>query len=416
MEKRPFREIRDKLLLLAAATAVVCFVVLLFFRMDVFASGARLIFGLLTPFLCGIAIAYVLRPVCCLIEKWLKHLIKNHNGAVRMISILLTLVLMFAVLFLLVIAVLPGLVSSITSLVKSLPAALENFIDWLQTMDKGGISHEIVTQLEMAINTVGDNVEEFLETTVLPNMESLVTEVTSSFMDIVNLLKNFGLGCIVAAYLLGGWEKYMAQAKLLVYGMFPQKAADWIRDEVHFTDKMFSGFILGKILDSTIIGIICFVFTSVTVMPYALLVSVVVGVTNIIPFFGPYIGAIPSALLILSVSPGKCVVFVIFIILLQQLDGNVIGPTILGDRLGIGGIWILFSILIFGSLWGILGMLIGVPVFAVLYDLVRRLILYGLRSRKQEALLTEYQKEFAGEPAAPKKIKKRKDRKKNAAE
>ena len=154
---------------------------------------------------------------------------------------------------------------------------------------------------------------------------------------------------------------------------------------------MFSGFIHGKVLDSLIIGVICLIFTLAVRMPYAVLISVIVGVTNIIPFFGPYIGAIPSALLVLTVSPVKCIVFVVFIIVLQQLDGNYIGPRILGDRLGISGIWILFSIMVFSSLLGFVGMLVGVPVFAVIYDLIRRGIYRLLNMRGEEKRIAVYE-------------------------
>ena len=215
-------------------------------------------------------------------------------------------------------------------------------------------------------------------------------------------MKNFGLGMIVAVYLMNGWEKFGAQAKMIVYAIFPKKAAEWIQYEIHYTDRMFSGFIHGKILDSAIVGIICFIFTMFTGMPYALLVSVIVGVTNIIPFFGPYMGMIPSALLILTSSPWKCLVFLVFIILLQQVDGNVLGPRILGETVGISSFWILFSILFFGSIWGLVGMIVGVPLFAVIYDLISRGVSNLLRKRRQETMLDKYTERFHPEKAAVK--------------
>ena len=195
----------------------------------------------------------------------------------------------------------------------------------------------------------------------------------------------------------------MAQAKLIVYAVFPESAAEWIRKEVHFTDRMFSGFIIGKLVDSLIIGLICFVFMMLFSMPYAMLISVIVGVTNIIPFFGPYLGAIPSLVLILTVSPVKCLIFLAFIILLQQFDGNILGPAILGDRLGLSGFWILFSIMIFSSLWGIVGMLIGVPLFAVIYDIIRSLIRWLLNYREQDSLMKEYENRYPEKPEQAKK-------------
>ena len=158
---------------------------------------------------------------------------------------------------------------------------------------------------------------------------------------------------------------------------------------------MFIGFITGKLLDSAIMGGICFVFCWAVGMPYTVLVSVIVGVTNMIPFFGPYLGAIPSAILILTESPYKCVLFLVFIIILQQIDGNVIGPHILGDKLGLSGFWVLFAILFFGSLWGLVGILIGVPLFAVIYDLAQKLIALCLQKRRQTKLLEDYREQFS---------------------
>ena len=187
-------------------------------------------------------------------------------------------------------------------------------------------------------------------------------------------------------------EKLKLQSKMILYALLPRRAADWVMGEAVFADEKFSGFIFGKVIDSAIIGLICFIFTMFTRMPYALLISIIIGITNIIPVFGPFFGAIPSTILILTVSPAKAMIFVIFIIVLQQVDGNVIGPKILGDRLGLSAFWTLFSILIFGSLWGVGGMLIGAPLFAVLYDIVRDFVLSRLRARGEDSILDEYEK------------------------
>ena len=180
--------------------------------------------------------------------------------------------------------------------------------------------------------------------------------------------------------------------KMVVYAVFPRNVADWIRREARFTNEKISGFIVGKMIDSLIIGVTCFVFVMITGMPYAMLISIIVGVTNMVPFFGPYLGGIPSAILLLTVSPVRCLIFVIFIVLLQQLDGNVIGPRILGNKLGLSAFWILFAILVFGAIWGIPGMLVGAPVFAVLYDIARNAVLTLLERKGEKDLLDEYKK------------------------
>ena len=180
---------------------------------------------------------------------------------------------------------------------------------------------------------------------------------------------------------------FRRQTKLVIHALLPYKEyppkkdgkpaeqrADWVIRELHILNDYLGGFIKGKLLDSLIIGVICMVFTACTNMPYAVLISVVIGVTNIIPFFGPFIGAIPTALLILMVSPIQCVYFVVFIIVLQQFDGNILGPKILGNTTQLSSFWVLFAILLFGGVFGIVGMVIGVPVFATLYGLAQEFI------------------------------------------
>ncbi len=393
----------NKILIILGAAAVLLSVILtVFFRTDLVVKLINRALFILEPFLWGFAIAYILHPVCMAVERFLtrveKKVSKKHRpGLIRTISVLAAIIFLFAVIVLLLLALLPQLIASISSLISQLPGAMRTFQDWVSSLDHGGTSHEIVVTIQEAVDTLGSKLENFLQTDVLPNLQTLVTNVTSSFMGILGVVKNIGLGCIISAYILGSWEKFIAQAAMIVYAVFPKKTADWIRKEAKFTDKMFSGFIHGKVFDSLIVGVICFVFCVIARMPYAILVSVIVGVTNIIPFFGPYLGAIPSALLILTVSPIKCLIFLVFIILLQQFDGNYLGPLILGDRLGISGIWILFSILVFSSLWGIIGMLIGVPVFAVIYDLISSLVASGLRKRGQEKRIEKYDEKFHSE-------------------
>ena len=399
MNNEEKKQIKKTLILFAAAIILLCLILTLFFRTSAVTGAFGRAASILEPFFWGLAIAYLLNPVCEYAEGMLTRLEakvskKHRPGLIRMGGILAALLLLFAIAVLFILAVLPQMITSISSLLGQLPQSIKDFQLWIETFAQGDTSNELILAVQEVSDTLGERLQEYLKTDLLPNLTTVVSRVTNSFMGILSVLKNFGLGCIIAAYILGSREKFLAQANMILYGLFPPRAADWIRDEVRFSDQMFSGFIRGKILDSLIIGLICLVFTLIARIPYAVLISVIVGVTNIIPFFGPYIGAIPSALLILTVSPAKCLVFVVFIIILQQIDGNYIGPAILGDRLGISGIWILFAIMVFSSLWGILGMLIGVPVFAVIYDLIRKLIYRCLRGRGQEKLIEDYDKNF----------------------
>ena len=185
--------------------------------------------------------------------------------------------------------------------------------------------------------------------------------------------------------------KFASQAKKICYALFERPVANQVINACRFTNKTFIGFLGGKIVDSAIIGVLCFFGTSILKMPYAVLISVIVGVTNIIPFFGPYIGAIPSALLVLMINPVKCIPFILFVLALQQLDGNVIGPKILGESTGLSGFWVIFSITFFGGLWGIAGMVVGVPLFAVLYAGISYLINKLLEKKALSTTTEDYE-------------------------
>ena len=389
-------QIKRILITVAAVAAVLCAILTVFFRTSVITGFIGKALSILEPFLWGFAIAYLLHPISAFFENLLKKLEervskKKRPGLIRLCSIVFALLFLFTAVVLLLQMLLPELVASISSLISQLPGTISRFQEWIASLDHGSNSHEAVVAVQEVVDTLSERLQNFLQTDLLPNLQTFVSSVTGSFMSILDVLKNFGLGCIIAAYILGSWEQFISQLGMIVYALFPKRTADWIRDEAAFTDRMFSGFIHGKVLDSLIIGVICLIFTLAVRMPYAVLISVIVGVTNIIPFFGPYIGAIPSALLVLTVSPVKCIVFVVFIIVLQQLDGNYIGPRILGDRLGISGIWILFSIMVFSSLLGFVGMLVGVPVFAVIYDLIRRGIYRLLNMRGEEKRIAVYE-------------------------
>ena len=202
---------------------------------------------------------------------------------------------------------------------------------------------------------------------------------------------NIMIGVIISVYLLVSKQKFVGQGKKVLYALFYERQANNILEVVRKSHSIFSGFISGKLIDSLIIGVLCFIGMSIMKMPYIPLVSVLVGVTNVIPFFGPYLGAIPSILLILLISPGKGIMFLIFIIILQQLDGNIIGPKILGSSTGLSAFWVIFAILIGSGLFGIIGMIAGVPVFAVIYYLIKTGLEYSLRKKNLPTDTKEYE-------------------------
>ena len=221
----------------------------------------------------------------------------------------------------------------------------------------------------------------FINRQVMPNMNRIVQGLTDYLTGFISLIVNLFIGIIVSIYLLLSKEHFSGGAKKITYGFFKEETANQIIEDCRFIHKTFIGFLVGKIIDSIIIGFLCYIGTSFMGTPYALLVSVLVGVTNIVPVFGPYIGAVIGSLFILIIEPIEAVKFVLFVLVLQQLDGNVIGPMILGGSTGLSSFWVLFSIVLFGGLFGIPGMILGVPLFACFHAAVRRFNDALLKSR-----------------------------------
>ncbi|MDE6184612.1 MAG: AI-2E family transporter, partial [Lachnospiraceae bacterium] len=297
----------------------------------------------------------------------------------RMLSILLTIFIVGLLINGFFSILIPNIVKSIRSISYQFPYYIQNLTTWsAKFLEDNPDIEKLVIQF---LDTYSEEFMSYLNNNLVPQMETLVKQVSLSLISVLKVLWNFIIGIIISVYVLYSKETFAGQAKKLVFAFFETKTANQFIKDIRFVSDTFIGFISGKIIDSIIIGFICFAGTSIMQIPYALLVSVIVGVTNVIPFFGPYLGAVPSAILILMVNPLKCVYFIIFILILQQVDGNFIGPKILGQSTGLSGFWVIFSITIFGGIMGIPGMIIGVPFFAVLYALARRIINRMLKRR-----------------------------------
>ena len=357
------------------------------------------LFSVLAPILYGMGMAYLLAPIVNFLERNILRLrdalekkrgksIRVHKGWLRAASIFLTWAAMLVLLYLLFNMLVPELVDSVTTLVNNLESYYKTTYDWVS-----GLLSDNPKLTELA-GSFYNEASQWLTTKLLPGLQTAVTNFTGSLVtgvwSILVFAKNFLIGIIVSVYLLAAKEKSAARCCKLLYGVLPEDKAAFTVRGFRRVDYIFSGFVRGKLLDSLIIGILCFIGCSILKMPYTPLVSVIVGVTNVIPFFGPFLGAIPCALLILLVSPLKCLYFVIFIFLLQQLDGNVIGPKILGDSTGISSIWVIVAILIGGGFGGVLGMFLGVPIFACLQVLVRWLLNTRLKKKNMPLAASEY--------------------------
>lgn len=370
LDKKQYLRIGITIFASLAAVVAVYFLIL---RYEGLKAYLDMISLALQPVMVGIVIAYVLCPVAKFLERQCRR-VKWLTRAARLISVLLTLVAAVGVLGLFCALILPQVAESIGSLVVDLPRLLEVQLTRLgDYLESDSEAADTVMQMITSVET-------FLMTWIKENLFSAMSNVAVSVVSIGSAIVNLVVSIVVTVYLLLDRERYLAQCKKLFYAVSRNKRFNRaVMEVLHQADQIFSGFISGKLLDSLIVGIICFVCLTVLKMPYALLVSVIVGVTNIIPMFGPFIGAIPSAFLILLVSPAKCIVFIIFIIILQQLDGNIIGPRILGNSTGLSALYVTVAMLLFGKLMGFLGMIIGVPLFATLYYIVKRLAEYSLK-------------------------------------
>lgn len=374
---------------------------IVFFFLIFRAEGLSKAFGhllkILMPFIYGFVVAYILRPMCRSFENTFNRSFtkigeKYRKGVSTACAITLSYIIFFAIIYFILASVLPRLFESIGVVLQAMPKSTEEFKNWLNEIFES--NPKIADLLGTSVDEVVAAIMNWAETSVVPNMNKILNSLTSGIIEFIQFLADFFVGLVAAAYILAARKRLRAQIHMIIHALFPRKAAAWLSHELNYTDRMFGGFLIGKIVDSAIIGVLCFFGCWLLRIPNTVLVSVVVGVTNIIPFFGPYIGMIPSALIICLDSPIKALIFLIFDIALQQVDGNIIGPHILGDRTGLSGLAVLFSILLFGGLWGFTGMIVGVPLFAVIYDIIKQIVNWGLKKHGREELRTEYDASF----------------------
>lgn len=371
--------------------ASICFYYLLFHGTNI-KRGFDTITGILMPVVFGFAMSYLMTPVLNTIEYRIlipvfnKCKIKNsqkRGTIIRALGIFITLFLFIAIIYGLISMMLSQIVPSISNIISNFDGYIANFTKWLNKLLSDYPEIE-GTVLKMVQKYSGE-LETWLNNSVVSTSSALLKTVSLSIIGVLKVLWNTVVGLVISVYVLASKEKFAAQAKKLTFAMFDKGFANIIINNFRFTHNTFIRFIGGKILDSIIIGLLCFIGTSLLQTPYAALVSLVVGVTNVIPFFGPYLGAIPCTILIFVVDPMhilNCVYFVIFILILQQFDGNVLGPMILGDSTGLTGFWVIFSITLFGGLFGILGMIVGVPIFAVIYAAISSVVNNSLRKKE----------------------------------
>ena len=400
MDKKP--HIKPYLYGMLAGFGAISLSILFFFliyRFQGFGDAISKLTGILMPFIYGAVIAYLLKPVCNCVENFLRRLLPEKMGtAANMLAVTISLLFGILVVYALIMMIVPQLITSVTTLYYTARNNLNDFVDWASHQEIIASNQKLLDFIETSYDNLQDMLDNIVRTKLVPSMQSLLSGAALGVMSFVAFLKNIVIGVIVSVYLLASRKKFGQQCKMILYSLIKPRWADIILEEILYADKMFGGFINGKILDSAIIGVLCYIACLIFKFPSALLVSVIIGVTNVIPFFGPFIGAIPATLLILIQNPIKALWFVLFVLVLQQVDGNIIGPKILGNTTGLSSFWVLFAILLFGGLWGFVGMIVGVPLFAVIYDVIKKLVIHGLQRHQELTLLNSYHDQF-GDPA-----------------
>lgn len=335
-----------------------------------FVGGFRELLRILSPFAGGVVIAFVLNPM----SKWFHRVLLHGTPHLRWVAILLSYIVAVLLLALLAWLVVPQIISSIAMLFNSLPdyfEGLQNTLLYLQ--DSYGL------QMQSVLRILDDSeamMRELYNVAVaaMPQIVTTIGSVASNFVAVFTAVAS-------SIYMLSGKDKLIHQLKTLVHAFLPEPVARNTLRVCHYANENFTGFFVGKIIDSAIIGVLTFVLMSILRLDFALLVSVFVGITNIIPVFGPFIGAIPSIFILLLVDPVQALIFAVLILFIQQLDGNFIGPKILGQSIGISSLWVLFSIVVGGDLFGLVGMVVGVPLFATLYGLLQEIVHFLLERR-----------------------------------
>lgn len=335
--------------------------------------------GILTPFYLGIIMAYLLCPIyngtLSLVYRLNRGRFRKHltdYKLARIVATVVSFIVLIVVLSGFFILVIPELVNSIVGLVSEVPGYIDKAVDWIE---KTVVENpELAQLLEGRLESASDSIMEWGQNNMLPGMEALLTQVSMGIVGTFSVMVDFLVSLIICIYVLNSKEIFLAQAKKIVLAVFSKDRASRLFELGELCDSTFGGFINGKIIDSIIIGIICFIAMSVLNLPLTMLISVVVGLTNVIPFFGPFIGAIPSAILLLFIDPMAALKFVIMVFILQQLDGNVIGPKILGKTTRLASFWVMFAIIVGGGLFGFIGMILGVPTMAIFYIYASRFI------------------------------------------
>ena len=371
------------------------FLYFFFLRFDNIISVIGKIFEILNPLLYGILIAFLLTQVFNYFDKKFTKIFTNKledellaKKYSKILSIGISIFVLFISLFLILYILIPKLTVSILGIIETWSTNIQNIETWLQNILK--VSPALEEMILSAVNESSTSILSWISNALLPQMEMIMSSVTTGLNDMYIFITDFIIGLVFSIYILANKDSFIAQAKRIMYTLLGIKKGNSLLQIGRYSYKIFNGFVKGKLLTSLIIGTACYICMIIFKLPYALLISIIVAITNIIPFFGPFIGWIPSVILIAMISPLKALYFSIIILILQQIEGNILEPKIVGNTTGISGFWVLFAIVVFGDLFGFVGMIFGVPVFAIIYHFVSKFIKEHLLNKQMPIEESEY--------------------------
>lgn len=340
---------------------------------------------ILKPFIIGFTLAYLLNFILEFYETKILDRFKIKFKIKRLLSLIMTYITLIFIVGIFITFVIPQMAESTSKMVVDAPEIGNRLLKMIND-----ISFNLDLPDEVRL-VVSEKIEKIARQ-LLDFIANLMPQFVNFLMSIAKGIWNTVLGVIISIYILADKEGFFAMCKKFITAVFNESRKDRILYITRLSDRIFGKFIVGKIIDSCIIAVITFIILSITHMPYKILLTFIIGVTNVIPFFGPFIGAMPSIFIVLLVDPSKALWMTLIIFAIQQLDGNIIGPKILGDSIGISSFWILFSLLLAGKFFGIVGMIVGVPVFAVVYTIIGESVNFKLRKKGLPVSKEEYKK------------------------
>lgn len=374
------KSLKEKIIIVIISALLISVMILAIINYGSIVEFIEKVVSIAVPFIYGGCTAYLLTPLCNKIEDKLNNRKIKHSAT---IAIAITEILFVTIVIVICITIIPQSIKSVSDIITTLPNTWGNFQETIQNISG---KHSFISELIGGdIKEINKFVTDFIDNTVTPNINDIVASVAVSVASVGKTILDMIIGIIVSIFVLANRKSFARHSKIILSALLNKRTYNIVIEEVKIADKMFSGFFMGKIIDSMIVGVICFISLEIMRMPYAILVSVIVAITNIIPIVGPFIGAIPGTIIVFSADPLKALYFLVFIIILQQIDGHIIGPKCIGSATGLSTFWVLFAIIFFGGLWGIVGMLIGVPLLAVLFDIGSKIIKYILNKKNIDA-------------------------------